>query len=69
VDQDGEFDPNRDLARNRLSTTDLGPDHIRIAGVVLEISREIRYANLDRRPPGRGLGSRRAPRRANLASR
>ena len=32
LDQDGGFDPDRDLARNHLSITNLGPDHLRIHG-------------------------------------
>ena len=32
LDQDGGFDPDRDLARNHLSITNLGSDHLRIHG-------------------------------------
>jgi hypothetical protein len=35
LDQDGGFDPNRDLARNHLSITDLGPDHLKIDGELI----------------------------------
>jgi hypothetical protein len=35
LDQDGGHDPSRDLARNHLSITDLGPDHIKIDGELI----------------------------------
>jgi hypothetical protein len=32
LDQDGGYDPDRDLARNTLRLTPLGPDHLKITG-------------------------------------
>jgi hypothetical protein len=35
LDQDGPFDPNRDLARNHLQVTETAPGEIRISGVLV----------------------------------
>ena len=32
LDQDGGYDPDRDLARNTLRITPLGPDHVKLSG-------------------------------------